>query len=98
MVDNEFQFMSMLMGEEDFVEMFVKFSDEEQNRFIDALADVMYRSMRAIKNAPLELKAEWFAASMAGLPDELKKEASAVLGSGNINEILEEMESWGDED
>lgn len=87
---NNHKFIALFIGQDDidFKEEFKALPDEEQEAFIDFIADLFGWAMRSMKRLPFDLKVETICTSMDMFPVELRKQLSQMIISLPENGIL----------
>jgi len=73
------KFLILLLAEDNFEEEFKKFSEEEQQGFIDFWAELQAGVLRQLKEMPLEVQVQALLLGITATPIEMRREASAFI-------------------
>lgn len=84
MITDTTKLLALLMGEDelDFQNEFLMFSEEEQNQFVDAMAEVMARGFREFKTLDPELKSQIMLSALGQMTVEQKTAIAEVMVEG----------------
>lgn len=73
------KFIVLLLAEDNFEEEFKKFSEEDQQAFIDFFAEIQAAGIRAIKEMPLAIQIEALLLGISMVPLETRQQVSTFI-------------------
>lgn len=84
MITDTTKLLALLLGEDElhFQNEFMMFSEEEQNQFVDAMAEVMARGFREFKTLDPELKSQIMLSALGQMTVEQKTAIAEVMVEG----------------
>ncbi len=84
MITDTTKLLALLLGENEleFQNEFLLFNEEEQNQFVDAMAEVMARGFREFKTLDPELKSQIMLSALGQMTVEQKTAIAEVMVEG----------------
>lgn len=84
MITDTTKLLALLLGENEleFQNEFLLFNEEEQNQFVNAMAEVMARGFREFKTLPPELKSQIMLGALGQMTVEQKMAIAEVMVEG----------------